>query len=65
MLLIAVAGMVARSGPCVPDPPIDTNAALCRRLEFTNTSVLSVGKPRMVAGRMNVAPSLMGWRLTP
>ena len=60
MFFSADAGTVAMSGPCVPEPPIETSAALCRRLPLTKTKVLSVGNPRRDAGRIIVAPSEIG-----
>ena len=62
ILPIAEAGIVAISGFWVPLPPIETSAERWRRFEFIKTRVLSVGSPRRLAGRMNVAPSEMGCR---
>ena len=60
----AIAGMADRSGPWeppeIPAPSSAITAARWRRLPFTNTSVASGGSERRVAGRMNVAASLMG-----
>ena len=64
MLLTAVEGIVATSGPCVPAPPMLTKDARCRRLPLTSTNVWCEGKPRNSMGRMNEAPSEIGCRPT-
>ena len=64
----AMAGIAERSGPCappeIPAPSSAITAARWRRLPFASTSVASGANPRSVAGRMNVAASLIGSWLT-
>ena len=59
----AIAGIVERSGPCVPSvtPPNQTRIAeRWRRLPLTSTSVWSWARLRRLAGRTSVAAPLIG-----
>ena len=60
----AMEGIVPISGPCAPKPPSCINAARWRRLPLTSTRVWCESRPRMLTGRMNVAPSEIGCRVT-
>ena len=63
----AIAGIVAKSGPCAPRlaPSVKVmTEARWRRLPLTSTSVESADSPRRLAGRTSVAASLMGCWLT-
>ena len=60
----AMEGIAPISGPCAPKPFSCIRAARWRRLPLTSTRVWCASRPRMLTGRMKVAPSEIGCRET-